>query len=80
MASVCEVCEKATSEPVIDPEEGFAFCPPCAVGLLGAERDGYRVAIEEALTHLGNKAATNWERCNAAGLVLARALPQGDAE
>lgn len=37
--TVCEVCACVTVEPIVDPNEGFAFCGRCAVEMIGAERD-----------------------------------------
>lgn len=37
--TVCETCGRVTVEPVVDSNEGFAFCGQCAVELVGAERD-----------------------------------------
>ena len=44
---VCEVCEKPIVGPsIFDVEEGLEFCGPCAVSLIGAERDHYREALK----------------------------------
>lgn len=32
-AWVCECCGRSCLEPIVDPEEGFSFCPACAVAL-----------------------------------------------
>ena len=45
-ASTCDCCEKPALEPV-HGEDGELCCAPCALSLLGAERDLYRKALRE---------------------------------
>lgn len=47
---ICECCEKRTTKYVLT-DESEPVCLPCAVDLVGAERDNYREALRLVAQH-----------------------------